>query len=357
VQSYESFVVYRWLASLSGEKIGGAWFDHIDCDANDFIDQAYQSVLAGAKELIIFNYFNFTEGHPGHHRLRMEFEKLADLARAVSSNPVHGVAAYKPPHSDAHGNLYIMDYVGMLGVPLIPVSSYPETAPVIFLPAQAAADTAIYAKLTASLDRGARVIVTSAFIAAIPQAEDLAKLAGLKESVTVEDISTTEIMVDGQTEKLQLPLDLDASITVGDGNVLLEAVADGKKIPYLTQNRQGNLFVLNAHTFSSEDFDALNEVLLTPAPLGILDLPLTWANRLRNVFSAKLSITVDAPARVTVQPFGENEMMIQNYNAIEVTVKVKTNEGRTDVFSGNEIQAENGSLLLTIPARARIWLR
>ena len=32
VQSYESFIAYRWLASLSGDKIGGAWFDHIDCD-------------------------------------------------------------------------------------------------------------------------------------------------------------------------------------------------------------------------------------------------------------------------------------------------------------------------------------
>ena len=39
VQSYESFIAYRWLASLSGDKIGGAWFDHIDCDQNDFIDQ------------------------------------------------------------------------------------------------------------------------------------------------------------------------------------------------------------------------------------------------------------------------------------------------------------------------------
>jgi len=32
VQPYEGFVNYRWLADLSGEKIGGAWFDHIDCD-------------------------------------------------------------------------------------------------------------------------------------------------------------------------------------------------------------------------------------------------------------------------------------------------------------------------------------
>src|SRR5690606_6104637 len=119
VQSYQSFVAYRWLASLSGGKLNGAWFDHIDCDANDFIDQAHQSVLGGAKELILFNYFNITEGHPGQHLLRLQFPLLADLARTVSAKPVFGVAGFKPPHSDAKGNLYIMDYVGMLGIPLI----------------------------------------------------------------------------------------------------------------------------------------------------------------------------------------------------------------------------------------------
>ncbi|MBR9998686.1 MAG: hypothetical protein KFF73_06935, partial [Cyclobacteriaceae bacterium] len=51
VQPYEGFINYRWMKSLAGEKMGGAWFDHIDCDQYDFIDQAYQSVLAGAREL------------------------------------------------------------------------------------------------------------------------------------------------------------------------------------------------------------------------------------------------------------------------------------------------------------------
>ena len=45
VQPYEGFVNFRWLASLSQGKISGAWFDHGDCDADDFIEQAYQSVI------------------------------------------------------------------------------------------------------------------------------------------------------------------------------------------------------------------------------------------------------------------------------------------------------------------------
>ena len=358
VQSYESFVVYRWLASLSGKKIGGAWFDHIDCDANDFIDQAYQSVIAGARELILFNYFNFTEGHPGQHLLRMEFEHLADLAHQVASRPVHGVAGYKPPHSDAHGNLYILDYIGMMGVPLVPVAAYPENAPVIFLPAQAAADKSVYSKVTASLKRGARVIVTTGFIAALPEGQALATRAGLTGRVSAENISADEIIVHGENQKLEHALKLDAAIVGGKSTVLLEALAGGKRIPFLTQNSEGNLFVLNAHTFSAADFDSLNEVLLSPAPVGMLDLPAVWANDLRKIFTEKLSLAVDAPTRVAVQPFGDDEMMIQNYNQVDVEVKIKTGERKKiNAFNGNQIPVDSGTMTLTIPARSRFWIR
>ena len=114
VQPYEGFVNYRWISTLGKEKMGGAWFDHGDCDDLDFIEQAYQSVLAGAPEIVIFNYSSFVRGHKGHHQLRIEFERLTNLARAIKTNPVEGIYAYKPPHSDAGGDLYIMDFMGML---------------------------------------------------------------------------------------------------------------------------------------------------------------------------------------------------------------------------------------------------
>ena len=154
VQPYEGFINYRWIKTLAGDKIGGAWFDHGDCDETDFIEQAYQSVLAGAKELVMFNFDSFITGHSGHHLLRQDFEKLADLAKAVAENPVTGAVAYKPVNSDAGGDLYIMDYIGMLGISLVPDSKYPENASVIFLPTQAATDTAIAEKVIKSVNEG-----------------------------------------------------------------------------------------------------------------------------------------------------------------------------------------------------------
>ncbi|MBK6282559.1 MAG: hypothetical protein IPF54_07735 [Draconibacterium sp.] len=167
VQPYEGFINYRWISTLAGDKIGAAWFDHGDCNETDFIEQAYQSVLAGAKELVIFNFDSFLNGHPGHHLLRLDLEKLADLAASVSQNPVQGPVAYKPANSDAGADLYIMDYIGMFGISLVPDSKYPENASVIFLPTQAAADSLITEKVEKSVNEGKKIVMTAGFLAKV----------------------------------------------------------------------------------------------------------------------------------------------------------------------------------------------
>jgi len=98
VQPYEGFVNYRWLAGIAGDRIGGAWFDHGDCAEHDFLDQAYMSVLAGARELVFFNLGDIMRGHPDHEKVVAAFERLAALAAFVRAYPIMGVPAYKPPN-------------------------------------------------------------------------------------------------------------------------------------------------------------------------------------------------------------------------------------------------------------------
>ena len=359
VQSYESFIAYRWLASLSGDKIGGAWFDHIDCDQNDFIDQAYQSVLAGAKELILFNYYNLTEGHPGQHLLRLQLHRLIELSKAVAAKPVHGVAGYKPPHSDSGGDLYVMDYIGMLGVPLIPYSSYPVGEKVIFLPTQAAADSSVYEKLNTSLENGSRIVMTSGFLASLSESDELARRAGLKEGVKVASLKTHDIVVNSQQQRLKFPLVLGAEMTLDEGTTLLEAAVGNRKIPYLTQNKEGNIFVINSHTFSNEDFEATGELLLCPEPVALVHLPREWVNVIRHAFNEPLSFTAEADARVAIQPFGDDEWMIQNYNSEESLVKLSTTKTGTvvDALTGEEVHINNGWMSIKLSPRGRVWIK
>ncbi len=358
VQPYEGFVNYRWLATLAGAKTGGAWFDHIDCDADDFIEQAYQSVLAGAKELVLFNYTNFAIDDPGHHLLRLEIENLVKLARAVASNPVVGVAGYKPPNSDAGGDLYILDFVGMMGIPLVPVSTYPEKANVVFLPTQAAADTAIAAKIEESLKNGGRIVVTSGFLATVRNGERLAALAGIRWPVQSAPVSSSKLIVNGQVETMKMPLDLEAKIQVGNATTLIAAQINGEEIPFLTSSSDGRFYVLNMHTFSEQDFDAAGEVLLSPKRLGFLQLPWAAANILRQPFLDPLKWRLDAPPRVVLQPLENKGFLIHNYNREEVEVHIVPPENKTvhNVITGETIPSGEQGITIKMPPRSRIWV-
>ena len=356
VQPYEGFINYRWIASLSGNKIGAAWFDHGDCTATDFIEQAYQSVLAGAKELVIFNFNDYLNGHPGHHLLRLDFEKLADLAAAVAKNPVKGVAGYKPPNSDAGGDLYLLDYVGMFGVSLAPVSAYPENAPVIFLSTQAATDSSVADKVEQSMKEGKKVVMTTGFLARAKDGWKLAKLAGIKYPLVSEKESTQIVVNDGTIDSLAFPLQTDYQIIPQGAEVLLQTA--GNKVPFLVKNN--NIAVINTHTFSQADFAAVGEVLLCPRQIGLLELPQQWMNTIRSVFADDRTPKVGAPPRVTFQMLNDSSYVMHNYNQqkASVTIQMKNvTKAAVDRFTGDGLPVNGNTIKIEMEPRSRIWVQ
>ncbi len=358
VQPYEGFVNYHWISTLAMDKIGGAWFDHGDCTDVDFIEQAYQSVLAGAKELVMFNFDSFVAGHPGHHLLRNDFEILANLAAEVAKNPVEGVVGYKPVNSNAGGDLYIMDYIGMLGISLVPASSYPEKAKVVFLPTQAAADQDILSKVKASLDRGSKIIMTTGFLANAKDGEKLAQLAGIKWPLILETNITESVVYEGVDQKIAFPLTTDYNIIPEQSEILL-LTSGAARQPYFLKNMSKNIYVLNSHTFNQKDFDAVGEVLLSPRQLGILELPKAWANTIRNAFRSDDEPVIDAPTRVSVQKLSNGSLVVHNYNQSKTTVNFTFPKGGDyfDGFTGSAIQFNGKECKLEMGPRSRIWFR
>jgi hypothetical protein len=226
---------------------------------------------------------------------------------------VTGVATYKPANSDPGSDMYIMDFVGMLGVPVIPVSAYPADAPTLFVPTYGAHDPAIAEKIEASLRVGKNVVVTTGLLASAAEGESLARLAGLSGVPEISPIRTESVLLDGAAVEVPRGLDLAGRIAPEAADVLLEALVDGQKVPYLTTHAvgAGRLSVLNIHMFTQADFDAVNEVLLSPRNLGMLDMPKPWARAIRHVFQGGGEVLVEAPTRVTLQPLGETGWVIQ----------------------------------------------
>ncbi|MBI1786142.1 MAG: hypothetical protein HYR60_01150 [Acidobacteria bacterium] len=164
VQPTQGYMNYRWLTAVTGGKVQAAWFDHIECTAQNFVDQAWQSVLAGARELVLFNLIDVVEGHTGHALLRKALPDMQAAARRVQGKALRGVAFYKPPNSDPGDNGYLMDYLGMLGIPVVPVSTYPSQSRVVILGEQAAHDPGLLEKVRAHLKTGARIAMTASLM-------------------------------------------------------------------------------------------------------------------------------------------------------------------------------------------------
>lgn len=378
VQPYEGFVNYRWLAGIAGEKIGGAWFDHGDCAEHDFLDQTYTSVLAGAPELIFFNFGNLMEGHPDHEKVIAEFDRLADLAAFVREHPVVGIPAYKPPNSDPGGDMYIMDFLGMLGIPLVPVHRFPENAPVIFLPAQAAADPNLLDHVNKARNRGAQLILTMNLLIASRRSDELARMAGVDPNLQSKPVRA-QLAGESQTEEAAIDLESSIEGKAGPGNIV--CTSGDKKFSLLIVNEtpQGRVTLLNTHTYNQADFDAVHEVLLCPRPLGLLAMDGPALIALREAFGngtpglQNLGIPAfDGPVCVTFHPFGlagKAGCVIQNFNdkPANVTITLKAEKGSprefVEAFSGKPIpvrviEAGNRIALdLSIPARGRVWVQ
>jgi len=363
VQPYEGFVNYRWLADIAGNKIGGAWFDHGDCDEHDFIDQAYTSVLAGASELVFFNFSNVMAGHPDHEKIIAQFDRLANLAAFVREHPVTGVPAYKPPNSDPAGDMYIMDFLGMLGIPLVPVHKFPEDAPVIFLPAQAAADSDLLNHINKARSKGAHIILTTNLLITSPDKNELARMVGIGPDIQSKPTRAGLMQEHG---KANVTIDLESLIEGKDvpGNII--CTSGDKQLSLLTvsETSHGRIALLNTHTYSQSDFDAVGEVLLCPRPLGLLGINGPALSALRKAFGGT---AFEGPTCVTYHPFGSGNCVIQNFNdeAVNVTINIEKDKSNkfVEAFSKKHIgiystgSGNRMALNIPIPARGRVWIR
>ena len=119
-------------------------------------------MLADAKEMLLFCYGSLLRdtGPANVERLRTEIPGLFQLAGLVRGKPLKGIAAPKPPNSDAFDEQYVYDFVGMLGLPLVPTNEIRTDVKAAFLPVHAWKDPQLRDKLETMLKAGTPVLIT-----------------------------------------------------------------------------------------------------------------------------------------------------------------------------------------------------
>ena len=166
---YESYFIMRWLGGIGGAKCGGGWFDWLGTTERTYVEQARQTILGGARESLLFCYGGLQHGAGPRdvEALRANLPELLATAREVRARAVVGLAAYKPPNSHPEKEARVFDFVGMLGLPLVPCHEFPTNAPAAFFSIHALKDAGFVPKLEKFLLARKPVLLTDGLARAL----------------------------------------------------------------------------------------------------------------------------------------------------------------------------------------------
>ncbi|MBN1419639.1 MAG: hypothetical protein JXP34_12750, partial [Planctomycetes bacterium] len=165
---YEAYFIMRWLGGIGGAKTGGGWFDPYGTSPATYVEQARQTVLAGAREMLLFCYGSLRQEENARdpEALRPEIPVLREIARTIRGLDPRGVLAVKPPSSaPAEGEAYLFDFIGMLGIPLVPAHALPAETTALLATSHLRADPGWKAFVERHLAAGRPVLASKAVLA------------------------------------------------------------------------------------------------------------------------------------------------------------------------------------------------
>jgi hypothetical protein len=172
---FEAFFIMRWLGGVGGAKCGGGWFDPYGTTPPTYLEQARQTILAGARESMLFCYGSLQQdtGPKNIERLRANLPELFATAGEVARRHPAGIAAYKPLSSHPGDESVVFDFVGMLGLPLVPCHEFPTQSSAAFFSVHALKDPDFAAKLQDFIKAGKPVLLTDGLVKALGEKVDL----------------------------------------------------------------------------------------------------------------------------------------------------------------------------------------
>jgi len=159
---FEGYFIMRWLGAIGGPKCGGGWFDPFGTTESTYLEQARQTVLGGARESMLFCYgaLQRDTGPKNVMALRPRIPELLSVAKEIRHRQPAGISAYKPVNSHPERESRVFDFVGMLGLPLVPSHEFPSKAPAAFFSVHALKDLQFVSHLEKFIQSGKPVLLT-----------------------------------------------------------------------------------------------------------------------------------------------------------------------------------------------------
>ncbi|MBQ9332710.1 MAG: hypothetical protein IJS12_00055 [Lachnospiraceae bacterium] len=157
---YLSYSLARFMQNAWPGRCGGGWFDPYQCWSTErYLEQAYLTAFAQAHELMHFQWSDLV-GNRFVCAMGMQLARIDDMMDGIGT--AGGVPVYIPHASSGENHLEMR--LGMLGIPIEPVSEFPADAPKMLLTESALADPDIIDKLRDYVYNGGDAVITTGFM-------------------------------------------------------------------------------------------------------------------------------------------------------------------------------------------------
>ncbi len=186
---YLSYSLVRYIDNAWPGRNGGGWFDTYQCwSADRYLEQAYLTAFAKAKELMFFQWSDLINNH-FVGGAGIQFAKLDVMLDGIGSPT--GLPAYIPYESSGENHLEMR--LGMIGIPVDPTPVFPGAPGKVLLTESAAADADIVNKLKSFVAGGGDAVITSGFMSKLQ--DELQKQGLTEASLTGRRLTVTRYQI------------------------------------------------------------------------------------------------------------------------------------------------------------------
>ncbi len=333
LQNYLGYNIVRYLDNLRPGYNFGGWVDgggsHMGMYR--YAEQLWLTFFAKAPEINLFDYRQLLGNAPLAKTAGETFRAIDSFVWQLGKP--EGIASYKPFHST--GEDFLQNYLGMLGLPMDMLPCFPTDRKVVLLTEQAKSDPDLGAKISAQLQRGGDVFITTGLLKAVPEV-----IAGISE-VRCTDLKAlvNDFGWNGKAAKdLLIPqvyyLTNDAWEIVSAGKPLTKGVT-GYPIVLMCPYSKGRMYVLTI----PDNFGDLYEY------------PAQALNVIRSIMGKDLDIRLEGPSGIGLFVYDNGTFILSSFRDEPQEIKIHAPEGTKrlkDLTDGSELTGNNNVFSLTL---------
>ena len=333
---YSGYVFQRWIGGDAGPKWRSAWLDNygMQGDANDYLAEVWQAVLARAPEIIFWCAGQLHPPVPAADVYPSLCERMGDFDRlsGMLDGPARGIPIHLPLGSTGEYNLF--GYLGMIGLPMAPTAAFPADAKAAIFTQHSLRDPQLAAELLARIRAGREVFMSGPLLRDL-RAGELGRVLNVIGDHGTATSSTFRVRGAGWDSE---PVVSDRPFTFPKLQV--------STWPYVRSvtlvREDADFGVLLSAPYMEGTVDVLN---LPDNSYDLLRLPEPVLNAVRRVFFDALGVRLVGMGGVALYPFGEKQYVLYNMN--DTAAKVALHLPADAPLGGWRERMHGGGLVVT----------